>query len=217
MRKSKVASQDLRTSAWPATITLLREANWSDETGDEGAEAGPRGRKPLFGKKPPLLGGVATVRDPRLPFVLPFCSEAGQQRRQRKTSKRLSGAVRLCRCLRSRRCGGRGGAVVRDGFAAATSASISRRDEVRRGVVRHVADRRAGRRASRPDLALERARMEVRPHDVVGVARDDHGRGPDCAVAAACRGDEGVEPADILGVGAELLGRSTSGMRERSM
>ena len=56
-------------------------------------------------------------------------------------------------------------------------------DDVRRDVVRHVADAGEHDQLRARDLALERARMQMRPHDVVGLARDDDGRAPDVAVA----------------------------------
>ena len=53
------------------------------------------------------------------------------------------------------------------------------------------------------DLALQRARMEVRPDDPVGVAGDDDRGRADGAVAAALLRDEGVEAGDVLRVGPE--------------
>src|SRR5829696_4486431 len=50
------------------------------------------------------------------------------------------------------------------------------------------------------DLAHERARVQVRPDDRVGVARDDRGRGADRAVAPALPDDETVEAGHVLGI-----------------
>ena len=95
------------------------------------------------------------------------------------------------------------GPPARAAAIASASRSISRTTDITGDVMRHVPDPGQHDEPRARDLALERTGMEVGPHDVVGVAGDDHRRRADVAVAAALPLTNSCSPADILGVGPE--------------